>query len=464
MKKFLVIIAVLALTVISSVAMAEVTVSGSVDIRSLMWNNNTDFTDKLGDRDMTTQERIRLNIDAKNDNVKGRITLENDWERWGTETPVQTTGMNANISGANGGINPGANGTGVEARQGEASQRGSTAKSLGFREAWIDFTIPGAQPAHVKVGHQFLQLGNGWFFRSMKYGSDAWLVGLPGKNTVAFVDVKVKEGLTTQNDDVDAYVLLDNFKIDDTKTVGVYWARVQDRRNYVGQAFGLGGPGTDNTLDNIGLWFNGKLGPVNLQAELDFQMGKASGAPGQADDKYKGQQIVVQANMPVNPFSVNAAIAQGSGQKYTGLAQTEMKMFVPVLDSDPHYTIVYEYFAPTACTPDGDMTHAQFNSGFCNTTALNIGGSMDVAKWMNVSLDFWKLKATEKVRNRQTQMTDDIGNEIDVVLKFKLYDQLTWNWQIARLMPGKAYDTTAGGKNVSADPIDAIQGVLSYKF
>jgi hypothetical protein len=49
----------------------------------------------------------------------------------------------------------------------------------------------------VKVGHQFLQLGNGWFFRSMKYGSDAWLVGLPGKNTVAFVDVKAAENTST---------------------------------------------------------------------------------------------------------------------------------------------------------------------------------------------------------------------------------------------------------------------------
>jgi hypothetical protein len=157
MKKFLAILAVLALTVISTAAMAEVTVSGSVDIRSLAQNNLTDFSDKAGDQSNTTQSRFRVNIDGKHDNVKGRITFENDWEQWGTETNITSGGL---LSGAK---------TGVESRPGQANN----GNKFGIREGWIDFTIPGAQPAHVKVGHQFLQLGNGWWFRSMKYGSDA---------------------------------------------------------------------------------------------------------------------------------------------------------------------------------------------------------------------------------------------------------------------------------------------------
>ena len=453
MKKFTAVLAVLALTLVASVAMAEVTVSGSVDIRSLKLNNTSDYSDKAAtsDRQNTTQERIRVNIDGKHDNVKGRITFENDWEVWGTEQNI----TNGNL------LNPPSTGTetmGVEARQGQPVNGG---KTFGIREAWIDFTIPGAQPAHVKVGHQFLQLGNGWFFRSMKYGSDAWLVGLPGKNTIAFVDVKVGEGLTTQSDDIDAYVLLDNFKIDDTKTVGAYFARVNDRRGgFLG--------GTEANLDNIGLWFNGKLGPVNLQAEVDFQMGKAKGAGNTGGDvKFKGTQIVFQGNMAAGPAKINATIAQGSGNDLASTAD-EVKAYVPVLDSDPHYTVVYEYFAKTACAIGDDGTNVLYakNTGFCNTTALNIGGSMDVAKWLNVSLDFWMLKAVEKVSIGNTALTntnlsDKIGNEIDLVLRFKLYDQLTWNWQIARLMPGKAYDKAGG---VAADDMDAIQGILSYKF
>ena len=436
MKKFLAIIAVLALTVISTAAMAEVTVSGSVDIRSLHLNNYTDFTDKTNDRYNNTQERVRVNVDAKNDGVKGRITFENDWEVWGTEQNT-TTGSLINPSTVAGSTAT----TGVEARQGQSS----AANKFGIREAWIDFTIPGAGPAHVKVGHQFLQLGNGWWFRSMKYGSDAWLVGLPGKNTIAFVDVKVGEGANTSNDDIDAYVLLDNFKIDDTKTVGIYGARVNDRR-------GLFLGGTEANLDNIGLWFSGKLGPMNLQAEFDVQMGKAKGAGATGgDSKFKGNQIVVQGNMPISTASVNFTLARGTGDEF-GSTSDDTKSYVNLLDSDPHYTVVYEYLVRTAC--------GFINTGFCNTTALNLGGGMDVAKWLNVSLDLWWLQATEKVSDNRGGTTDELGTEIDLTLKFKLYDQLTWNWQIARLMPGKAYQLATE----DADSMDAIQGILSYKF
>ena len=430
MKKFLVIIVVLALTVISTAAMAEVTVSGSVDIRSRSLNNLTDRSDKTGDRDNYTQTRVRLNLDGKHDNVKGRISFENDWETWGTE---RNTVNNIAI--------PVGAPTGVEARPGQSS----ATNKFGIREGWLDFTIPGAGPAHVKVGHQFLQLGNGWFFRSNKYGSDAWVVGLPGKNTIAFVDVKAAESTTTQNDDIDAYVLLDNYKIDDTKTVGVFFTRATDRRGLL-----LGG--TEANLDNIGLWFSGKLGPMNLQAEFDVQMGKAKGAGATGgDSKFKGNQIVVQGNMPISTASVNFTLARGTGDEF-GSTSDDTKSYVNLLDSDPHYTVVYEYLVRTAC--------GFINTGFCNTTALNLGGGMDVAKWLNVSLDLWWLQATEKVSDNRGGTTDELGTEIDLTLKFKLYDQLTWNWQIARLMPGKAYQLATE----DADSMDAIQGILSYKF
>lgn len=421
MKKFLAIIAVLALTVVSSVAMAEVTVSGSIDIRNLSLSNTNTLTEAPGapkDRNRTTQERVRLNVDAKNDNVKGRVTIEGDWVQWGTAN------------------------SGNEVPQNDGG--------LGFREAWIDFTIPGAGPAHVKVGHQFLQLGNGWFFRSGKYGSDAWLVGLPGKNTIAFVDVKLQENGAGITDDIDAYVLLDNFKIDDTKTVGAYFARVNDPRGNLG---GLGAvPGSEANLDTIGLWFNGKLGPLNLQAELDFQMGKIKDGSGATpNQKFKGNQIVLQANMPIDPLTVNATIATGTGDD--PLALNEIGNIQTALDKDPHYTFVYEYLSKTACGAQ--------NTGFCNTQALNLGVGYKVAKNLSIQLDYWMLKANEKVAlNGNATASDDLGSEIDVVIKWNLYDQLSWNWQLGRMMPGDAYNNAAG----QVDDIDAIQGVLSYKF
>jgi hypothetical protein len=138
-----------------------------------------------------------------------------------------------------------------------------------------------------------------------------------------------------------------------------------------------------------------------------------------------------------------------------------------LLDADPHYTFVYEYLVTTACikgaTSTGNMLVGK-NTGFCNTTAANIGAGYAVSKNLSINADLWMLKSVEKVNiggGAGANGSDDLGTEIDVVVKWKLYDQLTWNWQLGRMMPGKAYDTSA---TVSADPIDAIQGILSYKF
>jgi hypothetical protein len=233
----------------------------------------------------------------------------------------------------------------------------------------------------------------------------------------------------------------------------------------VNNTFNSGGvnpAGSEANLDNIGLWFNGKLGPINLQAELDYQMGKAQ-SPGSPDTKFKGTQIIVQANMPVDPLTINATIATGSGQDLNSTSN-DFDQIVTALDADPHYTFVYEYLTKTACikgaTSTGTLTYGR-NTGFCNTMALNLGAGFAVSKNLSLQLDYWMLSANEKVSlNGNATLSDDLGSEVDLVIKWKLYDQLTWNWQLGHFMTGDAYKNAAGEN----DDVDAIQGILSYKF
>ena len=71
----------------------------------------------------------------------------------------------------------------------------------------------------VKGGHMLLQLGQGWWFRSMKYGSDAWVAFTDIDPVhVGLVNVKVSEGNTALSDDIDAYVLFAAVKVSDTMT------------------------------------------------------------------------------------------------------------------------------------------------------------------------------------------------------------------------------------------------------
>jgi hypothetical protein len=423
MKKFLAVIAVLALTMVGSMAMAEVTFDGSVEMRLQAAKNLADWDDAAtsdSDTYRKTQTRLRFGVNGKHENVKGRIQIETDWDNW-------------------------ADGTG-SANPGFETRPNST---LAYREGWVDFVLPGISPAHIKVGRQFLQLGNGWFFRSGKYGSDAWVVGLPGKNTIAFVDVKAAENTLSNADDTDAYVLLDTFKIDDTKSVGAYIAHVLDRKGaWTNRAFATSGI-TETTLDNIGLWFNGKLGAVNLAAELDWQMGEIKDPTSTTD--LSGYQLVVQATMPIDSLTINATAAMGSGDDPN--TSDEVEQFIPFMDVDPHYSFVYEYLTETA---SGSKSTA-----FANTTALGLGAMFQLNKMIALGADLWYFMADQKFAAQTSGTPDDeIGNEVDVKLNLKLYDQLTWNTTAGIFMPGKAYENAQG----KADDATAIFSTISYKF
>jgi hypothetical protein len=410
MKKFVVLLVVVALTCISSMAFAatEMAVTGGIDIRGKNISNldmNSDAVDTAGGA--ITQERVRLNIDAKVGDTKGKISIENDFDTWGRFEAYQANG----------------------------------ATFLRLREAWINFNLPGA-PVNVGVGHQLLQLGQGWFFRSMKYGSDAWvLANVTGNNTAAFVNVKFAENTGALSDDTDAYVILDMIKLSDTATVGIDVTDLKVR-----------GGATKVDLQNIGLNYTGKVGPVALKAELDLQMGKVidDSVTPSADSKFKGNQLVVEGKVPMDAVTVNFTVARGSGTDTTSTS-TDITEIQTALDADRHYTFLYEYLL---AGPGG------LHTGFANTTALNVGATFAASKSLKVSADLWILNSTEDVQDKSTgaaanATSTSLGNELDVQANWQVAENLTWTWTLGYFMPG------AGMGN---DTATGIQQLLSYKF
>src|SRR5512147_2617198 len=93
MKKFLAVFAVLVMVCVSTIAFAaDVTVGGQVAIRSrdfqtlsLDKNNNKPTVD--------TQEKIMLDVNAKADGVKGKISIWNDFDTWGRLETQQGTNV-----------------------------------------------------------------------------------------------------------------------------------------------------------------------------------------------------------------------------------------------------------------------------------------------------------------------------------------------------------------------------------
>jgi hypothetical protein len=416
MKKFLVVAVVLAVACLSSVAFAaDITLSGELAVRSRMFEN-LDLNKNIGDHQTYTQTRMLLEANVKaSDTIKGKMALWNDFDTWDTN----------DVSNKN--------------------QKGYSLATAAIREGWIDFMVPD-MPVGVKAGHMLTSLNNGWFFRSIYSGSDAWLVYMPmGKNLIAFQNTKVKEGvLTTNADDVDCYSLVGVMTLSDAMKVGADLTMLRD--NFGAALLTNTGSGR---LYNLGLNFIGKVGPANLKAEVDIQSGTAKNTAG--DRKYKGNQFVVMGTVPMDALTLNATLARGTGNKVG--ATTKQDVMVTLLDkAGPKYTLIYDYLLKTAA----GLT-AQ---GFANTTAIEVGAMIKVAKSVEVGADLWYLRATEKVALNGGSPSTDLGTELDVKANWALAQNLSWNWTIGYFTPGKAYETAAGVK----DAAYAFNGILSLKF
>jgi hypothetical protein len=323
---------------------------------------------------------------------------------------------------------------------------------VAVREAWLDIMLPD-MPIGIKAGKQVMQNANGWFFRSNYGGSEAWIVYTKqGNNTFALQDVKLLEGANiTSTDDMDLYTAKGAMKMGDN-TFGVELSMLKDNNDVV-----LVAPGSQNDgkLYNLGLNFNGKAGPATIKAELDIQSGEAKGSTGKT--KYKGNQIVVQASMPMDKLTLNATLARGTGSKSGSADEDEI---VTLLDITRHYTMIYEYRIAGAA--------GRKYAGFANTTALNVGAKFQAAKSVSVSADLWFLQATEDVNVSPLggagvgAADSDLGIELDASINWQLAPNLSWNWDFGYFMPGDAYKYTAGGKD--PDAAFGIQGVLALTF
>jgi hypothetical protein len=370
-------------------------------------NENNPDTSATQHRD--TQTRMKIDVNAKAGDVKGKLQLWNDFETW--------NGFEAQDGSSTTAV--AAPGTGTYSRN-----------TIGIREAWVSFPLPGT-PVAVTAGHQLLTIGNGWFFRSMHFGSDAWVVSSKlGDANLAFVNVKFGENDAQESDDVDAYALIGAFKVGDMN-IGADFTNLQNDTNRAART----------NLYNIGVNVNGKVGPVGLKAQVDFQMGEVDNATGD-DPSFKGNQFVIQGNVPVGPAAINFTLAQGSGED----SGTDIKQYQNALDIDPHYTFLYEYKMNQA----GGTTK---NFGFSNTTAVGVGATFAATKSLTIGADFWMLQATEK----GTLPDDEVGQEIDVKVNWKVADNLNWNWVLGMFMPGDAYGT-------ADDDATGIQGILSFAF
>jgi hypothetical protein len=407
---------------------ADITVPGVGTLKQLVIptdSNSSSYYD----------QRVRLSLDAAvSPNVKGYVMLETGG---GSNTSDVYTWGNFN----------------------------SKTEDLRINEAWILYTGSGLLGFNsgLKIGHMPLALGQKEFFDHTKFGDDAIVffmdptkqlhIGLltikfagDGQSTFvpfsgAFLGTILPLNLTAtgskfdQTDDLDGYVALMTYKINDQNTIGVNYTYL----NLSDLGF---------SHQNLGVHANGKIGGFGYNVFGDYQFGDADAF----DQDFKGYAVGLGLSYNINPVTLRASAAMGSGDDDFG--DDEINTFVPYLGADQHYTLIYEYQVTS--------TAGGLNTGLANTTYGNLGVDWQATKDLGLSLDGYYLRATEDFG---ADIDQDAGWEVDAKLKYNLSKNLVYQVDAGYFDAGDFYDDlgdlVGGGE---AEGVTVLRHSLTLNF
>ncbi len=420
-------------SIVKTAAKSQIELGGEMRVRGEFNKNLTDFDNdgKPSDNNQKYDSRVRLGVKATvSPNTFGFLELETGSNQ--TDTYTWGSAMN--------------------------SKRGT----LDIRQAYISTNL--GKVATLKAGHMLLALGNNLFFDHTREGDDALLLSIPaGEGELTLITIKLAEGVTTENDDTNAYVVaygtpigVVNLSADLTYLVG------HDKSVY--------DKGTK--LFNVGLRANADVGGgVKVKGDVEIQRGTdKTSAPdsfGNEEVKYRGYAAMAGVEANVGAVSVRGNAAYGRGDKVdsNGDSSERYEGFKTFLSDTQYYTFIYDYKVKTAA---GDK-----HTGINNTWYLNAGVTAKPTPDLKLSGDLYFLRAVKAVAINGA--TDDdgtldqskkLGYEIDAKAEYQIDANLVYFVEAGYLFAGAAYDVPTGtpGDNDNSDNAYAVRHGLLLKF
>lgn len=323
---------------------------------------------------------------------------------------------------------------------------GSKHSGLDINQAWINY-MPGNWG--VKVGHMPLALGDKLFFDHSEFGDDAILAyAMPNDSTMlAGIAIKFLEGsklgAALPTGDVDGYVLLGTYKVNDGLKLGANYTLVHVGNAVVNSLNGVYSKAAK--LSNLGLNVDGKAGPVNYGLDGEFQFGHTwNSTNGTSLNKAKGMAFLGKANMDVGAANVGALVGWGSGDSNPN--DSKDKAFISFLSTDVDY---YTLVVGDRLTEEG----GDAQNGLSNMLIAQVNGSM--ATTCPISGKPLDLKASVSYmkHNKQVAGADGktMGTELDLAANWHLGNGLIYGVDAGYLFAGNAFSTPGSGhKNAYA--------------
>lgn len=408
--------------------------------------------------------RARLKFDAvMGKNLSGTIFFEMDSSRWGE---IAGTGAQRNQMG----------------------QWASDRAALEVKNVYIDFAVPGIPiPISVRAGLQPLALRPNMLIYTDGMGITGNIKIDPAN--IQLIWFKALENKIYASDDVDVYGLHANAKVGPV-TVGGYGI------NYNMNTYPINADGDIHFQGNfwwLGVYADGKLGPVNLNFDFIYDRGTAEDRPHPQyrDVKYRGWATRAKVDFPWEKFNfgVVGMYASGSDTHKTSSTGTP----------DPGVTKVGGYVMPPGSEAFAIFTEGIvfYGTGF-NQTSSGIGvagnygsvsrgtiggtwmgklyGSFQATPWYKVTLQGLYIGDTTKHGNTVgtarkadgVTLRDDktIGWEFDLINEFQIYKNLSYKIGAGILLPGDGlrYWDAATSSNDKPKTPWAVIGNLTYSF
>jgi hypothetical protein len=404
--------------------------------------------------------RARLKFDAKyGKEVSGTIFFEMDATRWGE---VETTsGIGRNKMGYWSGDRT----------------------ALEIKNCYIDFGLPFIPvPVSMRVGLQPLALRTNFFLYTDGTGITTNIKVDPAN--IQLIWAKALENADYNSDDVDVYGVHANAKIESI-TAGAYWF-YYNMNTY---------PLADGAVNNqaafhwIGLYADGKVGPVNLNFDAIYDHGKVESKVGLADVKYRGWATRLKIDFPWEAFNFGlvgmyASGADANKTNSTGdpaATKQKVKAYVSPPGSEAFAifceSIVF-YGTPLNTTYTGigvAGNYTKVSRGTLGGTWMaKLYGSFKATPWYKVTLQGLYIGDTTKNGNTVgtarkadgVTYRDDktIGWEFDLINEFTIYKQLSYSIGAGVLLPGDGLKYWDGTGNDKPKTPWAVIGRLVYNF
>jgi len=412
MKKF-VVLSLIALLVLAFGSMAfaqakkeepklEFKASGFIDAQTEYFRNATLATIALNNQKHAFMEtRAHLKFDfIYGKNVSGTFHFEMDSSQWGD---------------AAGGRN-------------QLGLMNADQVAVEIKHLFFDFGLPFIPvPTQMRVGLQGLAVRP-----HMLISTDATGISTFVKVDPAMIRLfwfKYLEGDAFDSDDVDVYGLDVNAKIDKI-TVGGYGVHFNMNTYPVAYA---AAPANQANATYVGLYADGKVGPVNINFDFIHNRGKIEPRVG-ADTKLRGWATRLKVDFPWEKFNFGVVGAYGSGDKRTTATKNEAYLIPPGSESPAVFGESLVFFSSWVNRGNTGIRGGVAGTAFADRPLGGVWfgklyGSFAATPWYKVTLQALYIGDTTKNGNTVGTSPRDhktIGWELDLINEFQIYKQLKY--------------------------------------